>query len=314
MTKMSLLVLGTAVLAASTSLAQRGPRWADSSSERIRGLTSIQLGEVKLGDRFSGFNSDFIDVRNSPRIECNLSHIKLTALNSRVRIQSVEVKYYNGQTNSIDLTSGEGTESWENSIRLWPQESTRWLDLNDVNEFYDQGKCIDRIRVTGVSRNGRGSGYGGYGNSGDIAIEGLLSRGGRPGRPGYDRPRGDRPGYDRPREDRPGYDRPRHDRPSEPRLDLFQIGALKFTLFKSDNEGFTNTNVTGPVKGLVFDAEGSSVFMKRFSVTCGNGKICYNEEVDDSVSYKIVRFAQPTVVKAITAKGSGGRIKVYVIR
>lgn len=273
----------------------------------IRGGTAIHLGMVRLGDEFSRLDSDVIDVNRNHRLQCNLTHIKIKALNDSVRILKVQVGYRNGRTDTIEIPElnpfrngpARGFRGGRGFV-LEAQESSPWLSVDDVQDGFASGQCITSIRLIGKDiPNNRFERRYGYSAPALVMVEGLLLQNRQGG------------GFDRGGRDHGGRG---HFRPLPPPLPQFFIGALKFTLFKSDNEGFQNVNVTTPVRGLVFESESGAVYMNRFSVTCGNGSTCYKEEVASTVDRKVVMFPQPIIVKSINAKGSGGTVRVFAIK
>lgn len=320
------VALGFSALAPQTSLADRG-RWFEDSHEKVRMGKVINLGQVDLGDdsrRGRFVDRDVIDIGRNSRVECNLTHLKLTAMGDRVKILRVEVKYYNGNMDSIDLTQEvgglgrrEGFPGGRHNrpgLHLRAYQSSQWLSVNDVADQRDNGRCIEKLRITGVDApdNGFERRFGNM-RPATVTVDALVM----PRRPNFMPPREDnwnrpsRPGMDRPGNDRPGRPGPGgHDLPLPPREPKLMLGKLSFTLFKSDNESFKNTNVSTPVKRLILDAEGGSVFVKRIQITYTNGQT-YNLEIDDSVSYNEYDIPMG-VIASVSAKGSGGKVKLLV--
>jgi hypothetical protein len=185
----------------------RQTHWADRDDDHIRNGEIVNLGEVMIGNSDHHYDADTLDLFNNPRIQCRLTHIKLSAYSDSVMITRVDVEYrdadhYGKYKDSIDLNDGPGHGS---GIYLDSGRSTGWLDVDDVVDGHANGRCIKSIRVYGIDTpdhngpgyghgHGHGPGYGyghggheygpgyGYGNNGDnfrparIRVDGLVGR------------------------------------------------------------------------------------------------------------------------------------------
>ena len=161
--------------------------WQDQRGERFRGARPVSLGEVQIATPRSGY-VDAINLSGRPGLECNLTHIKLMAPLENVLITAVEIEYarpdrFGRSTDTIDLNDNDDFgRAFDRrgrggvGISLQPGEATAWLDLDDVQDGFPDGRCVRSIRIYGPETN-----------------------------PGFDRPGMGRPGWDRNRE-RGGFD------------------------------------------------------------------------------------------------------------
>lgn len=210
----------SAMVASSMSFAAPGG-WHDRGGDRFRSVQGFNLGTVRIGFENRRVSSDTLDIVGNPRIQCNLTHIKLQAVNDSVRILALEVEYAhsrNGQSvDRIDLNDNDDFRRWgrgrgdvrpgdgrggrggwgdnrddgrrmDRGIALNPGESTPLLDLDDVQDGFPNGRCVKSVRVIGIDTpdfgrgGGRGRGYGGrYNSPATVQVEGFLTRVGRPG-------------------------------------------------------------------------------------------------------------------------------------
>lgn len=189
----------------------RPGRWADRNDDRIRGREVVDLGDVVVGNSGRRVDASTLDVFSNPRIQCGLTHIKLSASSDSVYLTRIDVEYrdadqYGRNSDSIDLSEDRGPRygdrRGDDGIYLDSGRSTSWLDVDDVMDGRPNGRCIKSIRVFGIDtpdrgepgrgrgrgRGGyagpRGGGYGyGYGNGGEdnyrpasVRVEGLLAR------------------------------------------------------------------------------------------------------------------------------------------
>jgi hypothetical protein len=180
-------------------IAQARPgRWMDRNDERFRDREVINLGEVVIGNSGHHVDADTLDVYGNPRIQCGLTHIKLSASNDSVYLTRIDVEYrdadpYGRNSDSIDLSENRGPRYGDrryyddrryddrrggDGIYLDSGQSTSWLDVDDVMDGRPNGRCIKSIRVYGIDTPDRGEG----------------GRGGRDFDRGRDRDRG-RGGY-----------------------------------------------------------------------------------------------------------------------
>jgi len=304
--KLTLAALSLATLA-QPALAAPGGRWHRPDHDSIRGGQTIDLGSIRMGDNHRRFDSDVLDIRRRPNVECNLTHIKFTAGNDNLRIIQVEVKYYNGMTDSIELDDdqdfgrggpgrdfGRGRRNLR-GIYLDKFRSSDWLNLSDVQDDRQSGRCIESIRVTGVDVPDRG--FDRHDRRLDrpatVRVEGLLAmRRPGPGRPDWNNP-------------------PRP--PMPPREHAVHIGRVKFSLnpFKDDNEAFNNNNVPTPVRTIIIEGD---AYLKEIQVICETGAVCYSERPKEMVKYKRINLPRPMVVKTIKAAGRTGELNISVIR
>lgn len=282
-TKLILALAAGLTLTSLSASANRG-RWFDDHHENVRRARVVELGTIELGNdgrRGHFLDRDVLDIRNNPRLECNLTHLKFSALGDSVRILRVELQYKSGQVDSLDLTPDNFGGAGQNrrGLRLQAFQSSQWLNVNDVLDQRDNGRCIDKVRVTGIDTPNFGERRHGGGRPALVKVEGLAA---------------------------PRLQRPPHREP------MLLLGSMKFTLFKSDNEGFKNTNVLTPVRKLAIDAEGGTVYLKRVVLTYTNGR-SYTLSLDKTVQYEV--FAIPEgVIASVAAKGTGGKVKLYVSR
>lgn len=219
-----MVVASLATLTASADYGRGGGgRWRRPDDGRFRNGQTIGLGQVRIGNRDRRWDPDTIWVNQNPRIQCNLTHIQLSALNDDAFITAVEVEYRERDRNGnnrdmIDLNDND--DSWgggrgrggNRGIRLSPRMPSPWLDLDDVQDGYPSGRCVQAIRVFGMDipdRGPGGPGRGGPGRGDDrcrrygncpqpaptiIQVDGFLANrgpGGNPGGGGDHRP--DRP-------------------------------------------------------------------------------------------------------------------------
>lgn len=222
------LVLASALIV--TSIGWSGPgRWHDRNGERFRTVQGFDLGTVRIGFENRRFDNDTVDIVNNPRIQCNLTHIRLSSLNESVRILAVEVEYartdrFGNATDRLDLHDGDDFRRWggrgdgrgwgrrdrmPRGIELHPGESSPLLDLDDVKDGFPDGRCVKSIRVIGIDTpdfprgrgfgdgrgfgGGRGEGRGRFDTPAFVKVEGFLTRVGRggDGRGGHGGGRGD---------------------------------------------------------------------------------------------------------------------------
>lgn len=212
MKKVLILVAAACMIAGSADA--RPGRWQDQRSERFRSARPVDLGTVRIG--FDRRGADSLRIGNDPRLGCNLTHVKLSALNDSVKIVAVDIEYqradrFGRTTDTIDLNDNDDygrnfdrRGRGEQGIYLAANESTGWLDLDDVQDGFPSGRCIRSIQIYGIDTpdrhrpemgryDGRGRrdgrrGYvdrdGGYHNRPAlIKVEGLLLRQGGRTRP-----------------------------------------------------------------------------------------------------------------------------------
>jgi hypothetical protein len=173
----------------------------DHDDDYIRQGEIVNLGEVTIGNSGHHYDADVLDLYNNPRIQCRLTHVKLSAYSDSVVITRIEVEYrdadqYGKYKDSIDLAdqTGSGRDS---GIYLDSGKSTGWLDVDDVIDGHADGRCIKSLRVFGIDTPdhgyGHGPGYGyGHGHHGyshghdyyddnfrpaHIRVDGLVGRG-----------------------------------------------------------------------------------------------------------------------------------------
>lgn len=186
------LVVAAAVAGVAIAEARPG-RWYGHDHDRIRHGRNIDLGSVRIGDEYGRHDADTIDVINRLGIECNLTHIKLSTGRDDVMIQRVEVQYRSGLRDSIDLDDNDDygrRRGNERGLYLRPYDSSRWLDLDDVQDGYTSGRCVDRITVIGTDMRRREFFSDWFNRRGaDVQVSGLLMD-----RPRYD-PRPNPPPY-----------------------------------------------------------------------------------------------------------------------
>ncbi|MFL5813314.1 MAG: hypothetical protein ACJ763_07025 [Bdellovibrionia bacterium] len=197
-------------------IAQARPgRWADRNDDRFREREVITLGEVVIGNSGHRVDAGTLDVFSNPRIQCGLTHIKLSAFSDSVYLTRIDVEYrdadsYGRNSDSIDMSDDRGPRYGDrrsddrrgsDGIYLDSGQSTGWLDVDDVMDGRPNGRCIRSIRVFGIDTPDRGDGgrggrdygrdrgrggYGGYHGGGyggadnyrpaSVRVEGLLAR------------------------------------------------------------------------------------------------------------------------------------------
>lgn len=84
----------------------RPDHWHDDhDSDFLRRGFPIALDTIALGDEDGRFDGDVIDVKDNPRLECNLTHIRLSTDDRGVRIFKVIIKYRDSdKADEVDLT------------------------------------------------------------------------------------------------------------------------------------------------------------------------------------------------------------------
>jgi hypothetical protein len=134
-------------------------RWRRPDQEFSRRGKEITLGVVRLGDEGRRIDAEEINVRNNRNIECNLTHVKFSAVNKGVKIYKVMVQYRNGQRDSIDLSDRDDRDHRRDprdraGLRIRPGSSSEWLDIDDVTDGQQSGRCVDSIQVFGDDIDG----------------------------------------------------------------------------------------------------------------------------------------------------------------
>ncbi|MFL5812911.1 MAG: hypothetical protein ACJ763_04990 [Bdellovibrionia bacterium] len=146
----------------------RQSHWMDRNDDRIRNGEIVNLGEVMIGNSDHHFDADTLDLFNNPRIQCRLTHIKLSAFSDSVMITRIQVEYrdadqYGKYSDSIELNDGPGYGNGHgNGMYLDSGKSTGWLDVDDVVDGHADGRCIKSIRVYGIDTPDYNDGHGGY--------------------------------------------------------------------------------------------------------------------------------------------------------
>ncbi len=168
-------VLVAASLLAMTAYAYPGHRWYRPGYGRINQGRTIEMGTATLGDYRGQPTFDVIYVNNNPSVQCNLTHIKMMALRDDLRVLRLEIMYRTGETDTINL----GDDSYDrdpryrhpgNGLYLSAYEETPWLDLDDVQDGYPNGRCVDQIRVYGYGIPD----HWGSAHAASLRIQGLL--------------------------------------------------------------------------------------------------------------------------------------------
>jgi hypothetical protein len=97
-------------------------------------------------------------------LQCRMTHIKLTAIMDSVVLTKIDVTYqradrFGNNKDSIDLNDNDDfgrsrdRRGWNDRIRgisLAANQSSPWLDLDDVQDGFPNGRCITTIQVYGV--------------------------------------------------------------------------------------------------------------------------------------------------------------------
>lgn len=208
------LVLVSALILTSVGWSDPG-RWHDRNGERFRSVQSFDLGRVRIGFDNRRFDNDTVDIVNNPRIQCNLTHIRLSSLNDAVKILAVEVEYartdrFGNAIDRLDLNDSDDFRRWggrgdgrrddrgggnwgrrqrmNRGIELFPGDSSPLLDLDDVKDGFPDGRCVKSIRVIGIdmTNSPRGRGFDGgrirpIETPAFVKVEGFLNRVGRGG-------------------------------------------------------------------------------------------------------------------------------------
>lgn len=166
----------SALVASSLSLSALG-NWHDPNGDRFGGIKGIDLGTIRISfENRRGVYPDTIYI-SRPEIPCNLTHLKLQAINASVRIHAVEVEYFGTKSKGLLILNDNddyrrwfrgpsdgrtsedsgGQVGWGNNhldsrrtdrgIVLNPGESTPIFDLYDVRDKFKDGFCVNTIRV-----------------------------------------------------------------------------------------------------------------------------------------------------------------------
>jgi hypothetical protein len=153
-------VLAAASLLAGTVQAREG-RWGDDRrDDRFGRERSVVVGSVQIGR--NNFNPSVLYV--PAELQCRMTHIKLTAIMDSVVLTKIDVTYrfadrFGNNKDSIDLNDNDDfgrsrdRRGWNDRIRgisLAANQSSPWLDLDDVQDGFPDGRCITSIQVYGI--------------------------------------------------------------------------------------------------------------------------------------------------------------------
>lgn len=204
--KLLVTVMIAAAAFAVTAEARQG-RWHNPGDTRMNEAPKVKIGWINIGNEGRGFQAQVIDVANNPHVECNLSHVRLNTTNDSVMITKVMVEYRrpdrNGSyTDTIDLSDDDdfnrawgrsGRNRYRGGIYLGMNDSSPWLDLDDVQDGHAGGRCVNKIWIYGVDTPDMGGGRRRRWNRDPrwdrpaaVEVEGLLLNGHRPGDNGHD--------------------------------------------------------------------------------------------------------------------------------